>query len=300
MKKVLITGSNGQLGKALIKFAPKNIELILTSRDLLDFNNNNQLKVYIRNLKPDWIINCAAYTSVDIAENNLSLANQINGFALKVISSEIKKFGGKLIHISTDFVFNGEQNRPYSTEEKGNPINVYGNSKLIGEIEIENQLSNMNQAAIIRTSWLMGHVGKNFISTIIRLNNEKIEIPVVSDQIGSPTSTFTLSKACWRLIEIGKLEPINKEKLLKLHWSDAGVASWYDIAVAIGEISYELGLIKNKAIIHPIKSLNFKTLAKRPRFSVLDVSSSINYLGLKSIHWRTALLNVLKEIKKLS
>ncbi len=297
MKKVLITGSNGQLGEALRKFAPKNLKLILATRDQLDFNNNNQIKAYIRNLKPDWIINCAAYTSVDLAEKNFSLAHQINGFALKVISSEIKKFGGKLIHISTDFIFNGEGNKPYNPEEKGDPINVYGNSKLLGEIEIENQLSNTNQAAIIRTSWLMGHVGKNFISTIIRLNNEKIEIPVVSDQIGSPTSTFTLSKACWRLIEIGKLNPINQEKLLKLHWTDAGVASWYDIAVAIGEISHELGLIKNKAIIHPIKSLNFKTLAIRPKFSVLDISSSINYLGLKSIHWRTALFNVLKEIK---
>ena len=119
MKKVLITGSNGQLGKALRKFAPKNLKLILATRDQLDFNNNHQIKVYIRNLKPDWIINCAAYTSVDLAEKNFSLANQINGFALKVISSEIKKFGGKLIHISTDFIFNGEQNKPYNPEEKG-------------------------------------------------------------------------------------------------------------------------------------------------------------------------------------
>ena len=300
MKKVLITGSNGQLGKALKKYAPKNIELILVSKDQLDFNNNSQLKVFISNLKPNWIINCAAYTSVDQAENNLYLANQINGYALKVISSEIKNFGGKLIHISTDFIFNGEQNIPYSPYQKGNPINVYGNSKLIGEIEIENQLSNMNQAAIIRTSWLMGHVGKNFIKTIIRLHNEKKVIPVVSDQIGSPTSTFTLSKACWRLIQMGELNPLNDEKILKLHWADAGVASWYDVAVAIGEISNELGLIESKAIIEPIKSLDFKTLAKRPKFSVLDVSTSINYLGLKSIHWRTALLNVLKEIKSSS
>tara|TARA_A100001388_G_C28774134_1_gene506003 strand:- start:3169 stop:4065 length:897 start_codon:yes stop_codon:yes gene_type:complete len=297
LTKILITGSNGQLGKALRKSAPKNIDLILASRNELDLKDNKSVRSFINSLKPDWIINCAAYTAVDLAEKNFELANQVNGFALGVMSDAIKKYGGKLIHISTDFVFDGDQNFPYKPYQIGNPINAYGLSKLNGEKEIEKLLSGTGQAVILRTSWLMGHEGKNFISTIIRLNKEKEMISVVSDQLGSPTSTFTLANVCWRLVDLDNLEALENHNLLKLHWSDSGVASWYDVAVAIGEISYEFGLINKKAFVKPINSLSYKTLAKRPKFSVLDSNLTINLLDLKPIHWRKCLAEVLKEMK---
>lgn len=295
--KILITGCSGQLAKELIIQSPSNVELIPSDRNLINLKNLNECKEVIENLKPDWLINCAAYTNVEKAENEYEDALKINALAPKEFAYQIKKHGGKMLQISTDFVFNGEQNFPYKTEQIPNPLNKYGFSKLKGEEYIRDILFETNQGIILRTSWLMGKTGSNFALTIIKLLEAKSSLKIVSDQYSSPTSTKTLSQACWKLISTYNDSTEEKRKSQKIfHWSDEGVASWYDVAVEINKILTEKGILRNKRKILPIKTLDYQTAAVRPKYSALNCFSTVKFINLKQIKWEKSLRETIDSI----
>ncbi|MBK17126.1 MAG: dTDP-4-dehydrorhamnose reductase [Prochlorococcus sp. SP3034] len=298
--KVLLTGTTGQLGQEIIKAKPSFVELIAPTRRELDLADTESCRRAVQLHQPDWVINSGAYTAVDKAEDEKELAMSINAIAPKMFSEELSKTGGKLLQLSTDFVFDGKQNFPYKTDQKKNPIGVYGATKAAGEDYIYDVLGNTNQALIIRTSWLIGTVGKNFMKTMIRLHRSQEEIRVVSDQIGCPTSTLTLAKACWRAIEKQKDTESNVTAPKIQHWSDEGSASWYELAKVIGELALRLGLIERQAKVIPISSKEYPTPAKRPKYSILDCTSTRHYLNLEAIHWKESILNVMKQVSALN
>tara|TARA_B100000212_G_scaffold342157_1_gene327962 strand:+ start:2670 stop:3557 length:888 start_codon:yes stop_codon:yes gene_type:complete len=293
--KVLLTGSTGQLGKSIIKMKSKYIDLISTNREQLDLSNTLSCEDFVLTEKPDWVINCAAFTAVDQAEKDIDLSRKINSFAPEAFANAVNKINGRLLHISTDFVFDGQQNFPYKTNQKTNPINQYGYSKALGEELIMKKTKSKKTSIILRTSWVTSPYGKNFILTMLKLHEQRKSINVVCDQIGAPTSAKHLAKICWKIIHFKK----NKELPEILHWSDAGVASWYDLAVAVGDIGIELGIIKKKAFVNPIKTENYPLPAKRPKYSILDSQSTCDTLDVMPNHWRINLLETLKEYKRI-
>ena len=293
--KVLITGSQGQLGKELQKKIPNDIEVIPTDRKTFNLLNLKDCREFIFDNKPDWIINTAAYTAVDLAEDEEEKALLINGEAPTMIAKALKKTGGKLLQISSDFVFDGKSSIPYKVDDEPNPINIYGKSKLLAENGIKNILQDNNQYIILRTSWVMGSEGNNFTKTMLRLLKIKEKISVVYDQIGCMTSSKYLSNICWLIIQKDITKNINNQKIF--HWTDAGVSSWFDIATEIGDLSCKLNLLKNPAKVLPISSDNFPTRAKRPNFSLLDCSITKEILNIENKYWRYSLLEILKELK---
>ena len=293
--KVLLTGSSGQLGREIIHLKPSGINLIKANRFCLDLSNPELCQSYINRIKPDWIINCGAYTNVEKAESEKELAYLINSLSVKYLAESIKNINSNFIQISSDYVFNGEQNSPYVPEDLKSPINVYGETKSIGEDFIKKIFKNNNKAIIIRTSWLMGPTGKNFALKMLDLLSSKEKINVINDQIGSPTSTNTLAKACWQTINLntkGKsLPPI-------LHIANEGEASWFDVAIEIKKIAKDIGLIQKPVIINPISSSNYPTKARRPKYSVLDCKSSLQSISFKNNHWKRALKHLFLEYKR--
>ena len=293
--KVLITGSNGQLGRSLLKSKPKSIEVIATNSTNFNLLKINECKEFLIESKPDWIINAGAYTAVDLAESEPNKAMSINGVAPTELAKTIKKIGGKILQISTDFVFDGNSKSPYKPIDEPNPINIYGKTKLCGERGIQEVLNNTNQYLIIRTSWVMGPIGRNFAITMLNLHKSKDNISVVSDQIGCMTSTLSLSKICWLIIEKNNLQ-YEKESGI-LHWSESGVSSWFDIATEIGDLALSIKLLEKTAKVIPISSEDYITKAKRPKFSLLDSTSTKELLNIENKYWRYSLLEILKEIK---
>ncbi len=297
--RVLMTGSNGQLGKKLIQSKPNGIDLITPSRDDLNFEETESCFEFVLSFKPDWIINCAAYTNVDKAEKERDKAYKINAIAPQEFSKALIKTGGKILQISTDYVFDGKNITPYLTNDIKSPINYYGITKSKGEEKIEEILGFKNQAIILRTSWLMSEYGKNFLTTIIKLLNEKEEIEIVSDQLGCPTSTKTLADVCWKIIlNNKKIFQLNREKVPIFHYSDCGCASWYDVAASIKEFCIELNMFNKYANIKPILSKNYKTLTLRPNFSLLDNSKIRKYIDIPYIHWRESIKNCFNKRDK--
>ena len=293
--KVLITGSQGQLGKELLKNIPHDIEVIAADKKIFNLLDLKDCREFIFDNKPDWIINAAAYTAVDLAEDEEEKAILINGEAPTEIANALKKTGGKLLQISTDFVFDGKSSSPYKVDDEPNPINIYGKSKLLGENGIKNILQDNNQYIILRTSWVMGSEGNNFTKTMLRLLKIKEKVSVVYDQIGCMTSSKYLSNICWLIIQKDITKNINNQKIF--HWTDAGVSSWFDIATEIGDLSFKLNLLKNPAKVLPISSDNFPTRAKRPNFSLLDCSITKEILNIENKYWRYSLLEILQELK---
>lgn len=295
--RILITGANGQLGKSLLNSKKsEKFAIIALSKNEMNLSNPTSIKNNIRFYRPDWIINAGAYTEVDKAEIETDLALAINYYGTKVIAEELNSFGGKLLQISTDFVFSGNQGIPYETDSPRNPLGIYGKSKVKAEEIVEKLLFPTFKGKILRTSWLMGPVGRNFALTMLNLHNQKNEIQVVSDQVGCPTSTESLANACWQLID---KENINKSIPNILHWSDAGAASWYDVAIAIGEIGKQIGLIDNPAKVLPIKTSEYPTAAQRPSYSLLNCLDSAKILDLERKHWRASLTQLLINHSKL-
>ena len=292
--RILLTGGSGQVGQEIIKLKPKGIELINPSRKILDLSDYNACKRFVEYHKPDWIINCGAYTSVDGAEKEIELSSKVNSLAPKAFVEILNETNGNLLQLSTDYVFDGQQSFPYEVHQEKNPISQYGQSKALGEELIEKNIKNIENATILRTSWVISPRGKNFILTMLKLHAENEYIKVVSDQIGSPTSARELSKVCWKIIELKKT---NKLPFI-LHWTDSGVASWFDIAEAVGEIGLNLGIIKKKAHVYPIKTYEYPTSAQRPKYSLLNVSETSKYLNIKPNYWRDNLINILTEFKK--
>ena len=300
--KILITGSSGQLGKAFKQVVGEEFEIFVPNKNQLNLSNFNKCFSFVQDIKPDILLNFAAYTNVDDAEENSNYAYAINAEAPKAFSLALKNTGGKLLQISTDYVFDGKQNIPYSIYQNPNPINLYGESKLKGEKFINEIIGENRQAIILRTSWLMSQFGNNFAKKMLKLHKSKSEIAVVSDQVGTPTSAHELAKVCLLLIKNwSKLKDDKSWGNNILHWSDQGITSWYDVAFFVGEIATNLGLIDKPALVKPIKSSQYKTLAKRPHFSVLDCFESRRILKYEGIHWKQGIFNLIKSIheKKL-
>ncbi|MGO2374343.1 MAG: dTDP-4-dehydrorhamnose reductase [Pseudoalteromonas prydzensis] len=272
---VLIIGKNGQVAWELQQTCPSHISAHALGRNEIDITDPQSIELVIEQLKPAVIINASAYTAVDKAESEQDAAYLINATAVEYLAKAANQHGIRLLHISTDFVFDGTKNTPYQVDDQTNPINVYGTSKLAGELAIKAHCP--TNSAIVRTSWVYSSHGNNFVKTMLRLMAEKDELNVVSDQIGCPTNANGLAKYLWQLAEQDTLESI-------YHYSDLGVASWYDFAVAIQEIAFEYGLLANKIPIKPIPSSDYPTPASRPVFSLMQQSSTLN-----NEHWRTNL-----------
>jgi dTDP-4-dehydrorhamnose reductase len=284
--KVLLTGAAGQLGQALIASTPSDVELIACSRPELDLANAEACRVAVQRHCPDWVLNAGAYTAVDKAESEPELAHAVNAGAPAAFAEALAPTGGRLLQVSTDFVFNGQQGSPYRLEQRVDPLGVYGATKAAGEAAA----LQLPGARVLRTSWVYGPVGQNFFRTMLRLHREREQLGVVADQVGCPTSTATLAVACWRAIGVGGEAP------RILHCSDAGAASWYDFAVAIGDLGIQVGLLQSAARVLPLTTAAYPTPARRPSYSLLDCSSSRAALGLEPLHWREGLAQVLQEL----
>ena len=292
--KILVTGSSGQLGKEIIDQRPLSFKLLLPKRNELDLSNKLNCQNYINFHKPDFIINAGAFTNVDLAEKESDLCFAINAEAPFIFANAIKEYGGNLLQISSDYVFDGRKSSPYETNDIRNPISSYGYSKAKCEEIIEEILTPNNQLVILRTSWLLGHQGKNFLQKMLNLHQTKNKIKVVADQIGVMSSTFDLAKICWEIIINWNI--VSKKHHI-FHRTCQGVSSWFDIAVEIGDIATKYGILENPAEVTPIKTKDYTTLAKRPMFSLLDCSGSngLNNIGCK--YWRHELENIISKIK---
>ena len=296
--KVLLTGAAGQLGQALIASSPEGVELVPLGRSDLDLANAAACQQLVRQHQPDWLLNAGAYTAVDRAEADPDLAMAVNAGAPQAFAEALAQTGGRLLQVSTDFVFNGQQGSPYRPDQTPEPLGVYGASKAAGERAVLAALG-PGRARILRTSWVYGPVGVNFCLTMLRLHALKAAagepLAVVADQVGCPTASFGLAAACWRAIGIGA----DPGAAAMLHWSDAGAASWYDFAVAIGELGVATGLLEQAARVRPIPTSAYPTPAARPAYSLLECTASRAALGLEPTHWRAALAQVLGQLADL-
>jgi len=297
--KVLLTGGAGQLGHALRQKVPAGMELIATSRTELDLADAGACRAAVLEHSPDWVLNGGAYTAVDKAESEPELALAVNGGAPRAFAEALLETGGRLLQVSTDFVFNGQQGSPYRPEQSRDPLGAYGRTKAAGEEAVEQVLglaaggAGSGRGVILRTSWVIGPVGKNFALTMLRLHRERgasgQALGVVEDQVGCPTSTASLAAACWRVITANVQEPV-------LHWSDAGAASWFDVAMAVGELAQELGLLEQPALVNPLTTADYPLPAQRPSYSLLECSGSRKALDLPALHWRQALRQLLEAV----
>jgi dTDP-4-dehydrorhamnose reductase len=284
-KRILITGANGQLGKSFKEIAKtSNHTFLFTDIDELDITDFNQVDMFFRENKPDFLINCAAYTAVDKAEADEKFAFLLNRDAVKNLAEACKINNCFFIHISTDYVFDGEKNLPYSENDKVNPQSVYGKSKLAGE-EI---LQNYDNVVIIRTSWLYSDFGNNFLSTMQRLGREKDEIKVVNDQFGSPTYATDLAKTIIIILE--KITNLDKKKQI-FHFSNEGRCSWFDFASEIMKLS------QIDCLVSPISTSEYPTAAKRPLFSVLDKTEIKETFNINIRTWQDALVEAISSTK---
>ena len=286
--KVLITGKNGQLGRDICRLVPVGAELFAYGHAELDIASEPDVKRIVSAVKPDIIINAAAYTAVDKAESDQDNAFAINASGAGYLAAAAQENAALLIHVSTDFVFDGTKSTPYQPDDLVAPLSVYGKSKEQGEALIRKH--HADNSIVIRTSWVYSTTGNNFVKTMIRLMGEHSELRVVADQIGSPTWSRNLARAIWHLVDADV-------QAGTLHWADAGVASWYDFAVAIYEEASSIGLLDKPVIIYPITTSQYPTPARRPHYSVMDTTSLRALPGIQSEHWRAALKKMLLELK---
>ncbi|MFT4684559.1 MAG: dTDP-4-dehydrorhamnose reductase [Polaribacter sp.] len=286
---ILVTGSNGQLGSEI-----KDLEVNFTNfnfffMDLpeLDICNSSQLHIFIKDNNINTVINCAAYTAVDKAEQDYDIANKVNSEGVLNLVNAVEKINGKLIHISTDYVFDGNSFLPYQESDPVSPIGVYGKTKRGGELAVIN--SNID-SIVIRTSWLYSSFGNNFVKIMLRLGNEKENLGVIFDQVGTPTYARDLAKTCLEILCGDSSVNISKNGSL-YHYSNEGVTSWYDFAIAI----MELGGVDCK--MKPIQTKDYPTLAKRPHYSVLNKSKIKTDFKIEIPYWRDSLKDCIEKIK---
>ena len=274
MKTAIIIGKSGQVANELVNTQPNEYKVIALGRNEIDITDLASIEQALAEYKPDVVINASAYTAVDHAENDSENAYLINSVAVGNLAKQCKKFNVKFFHISTDFIFNGNSNIAYLVDDQPDPQSVYGASKLAGEEAIKNIYP--NGSTIVRTSWVYSTFGNNFVKTMLRLMAEKEELGIVTDQIGCPTYAKGLAEFLWDLVGIEKPELI-------YHWSDAGVASWYDFAVAIQKSALDKGILSKKIPLKGIPSRAYPTPAKRPMFSLLNTSTS--EVIKTRVHW---------------
>lgn len=307
--KILITGKGGQLAWELEHTVPNNLDVVSFDAEQLDITNQANVNEILIAYSPDVVINAAAYTAVDKAETDKDTAYAVNEKGSEYLALTCKEINAQLIHVSTDFVFDGTKTTPYQTADTPNPINVYGDSKLQGDLKISQILG--GQAAIIRTAWVYSAHGNNFVKTMLRFMAEKDQLGIVYDQVGTPTWAKGLAQMIWALVakssDLSKYHDsgIEEQDVLNLstsstpiyHWTDAGVASWYDFAVAIQELAIEKGMLDKAIPIRPIPASSYPTPAKRPSFSVIDKASTEKASGVETTHWQQQLSAMMDELK---
>jgi dTDP-4-dehydrorhamnose reductase len=285
--KVLITGAQGQVARALMKSVPAGVAAVSLPRAQLDIGDERAVLSAIQSHGPDLIINAAAYTAVDRAESEPEAAARANAAGPRHLALALQASAGRLLHLSTDFVFDGMASTPYLPDSPANPQNTYGRTKRAGEEAVQQTLP--DRSVVLRTAWVYAAEGSNFVRTMLRLMAAKGAVRVVSDQVGTPTAADSLAKAIWALAARPDVNGI-------YHWTDAGVASWYDFAVAIAEEAVLLGLLPAGIQVDPIATEEYPTPARRPRYSVLDKRSLLSKVTVPSPHWRVSLRSVLREM----
>ena len=274
----------GQLGTELQRLAPKEFELTAIDYDQLDITDRDAVVQFVSSNKPSVIINAAAYTAVDKAETESDLAFAVNAIGPGNLAFAAKKISARLLHVSTDYIFDGTSTTPYSPDAATCPLGAYGTGKLEGEKRVADVLG--KNFVILRTAWLYSPHGNNFVKTMLRLMSTRDSISIVADQIGTPTSAMTLAKVLWLFVKKPQLSGI-------YHFTDNGVASWYDFAEAIMEEALAIGMLDKAINICPIATVDYSTPTRRPAYSVLDKSKTLSDLGLKGVHWRNALREML-------
>ncbi len=285
--KVLIAGAAGQLGRALQATAPAGVTIVAPPEGEFDILDDAKVSAVVASAGPGLVVNAAAYTQVDKAETDLETAEAVNGTAAGRLAAAAARAGARFVHISTDFVFDGMSALPYAPDAAPNPIGAYGATKLSGERQVA---AAHPQALIVRTAWVYAAQGNNFVRTMLRLMRERDELRVVADQVGTPTHAAGLARAIWALDAAGAAGIF--------HWTDAGVASWYDFAVAIRDEALAIGLLDRRIPVVPIRTSDYPTPARRPAMSVLDKGSSWAITG-PAAHWRDELKQALAEMKEL-
>jgi dTDP-4-dehydrorhamnose reductase len=283
----LITGASGQLGRELQAAAPGSWRLRACDSAALDVTRPEVVEEVVLRVRPEIIVNAGAYTAVDAAEREAERAEAVNSDGAAHVAEAAKRVGARLIHISTDYVFDGAQGRPYTPADRPRPLGVYGRTKLAGEREVARIAG--GDALVLRTSWLYSVHGRNFVLTMLRLMRERESVGVVADQVGSPTWARGLAAAIWAAAGAPSLRGVH-------HWSDAGVASWYDLAVAVQEEALALGLLPRAVPVRPLRTADYPTDARRPGYSVLERSAELAELGIPVRHWREQLRAMLREV----
>ncbi len=289
--KILVTGAYGQLGNELkvLSVDYPEWQFLFTDADSLDITNELSVKSFFDRNKPDFVINCAAYTAVDKAENDVETAEKVNALAPELLAKTAAKTGSKLIHVSTDYVFDGTSYLPYTESDRVKPMSVYGSTKLDGE---NRALVANQQTIVIRTSWLYSSFGNNFVKTMLRLGHERGLLNVVFDQVGTPTYAADLASVILFIIAGSEAKP---EDFIPgvYHYSNEGVASWYDFAKVIFELS------AMNVRVNPVRSDQFPTVAKRPAFSVLDKTKIKTTYCAEIPYWKDSLEICLGKLNEL-
>lgn len=283
--RVLITGAGGQLGRELLLTKPASIDILALNRSECDVSAPTVVNAVVSKFRPHIIINAAAFTDVNAAESETDAAFRINSDGAANVAHAAKQINAHLLHISTDYVFDGRQSMAYSITSRPNPINAYGASKLAGE---EGVLASGASATIVRTAWLYAETGRNFVTTILRLLKKGNPISVVSDQVGTPTAAQDLAEVLWRCAS-------NPQEQSILHWTNSGIASWYDFAIAIQELAVDRRIVDAGTVIMPISSHDYPSPAPRPTYSVLDSFLAWSAFG-PARHWRNALAHTLDKL----
>jgi len=287
MKKVLLLGALGQLGREVAYRVPQSVDLIALSKAELDISSESDINRVITSSAPETVINTAAYTKVDKAESEPELAFAVNQRGIEFLSN-CCGLETRILHLSTDFVFNSFKNAPFAPNAPTEPISVYGRSKLAGEQAL---LKNRPKTSVVlRTSWLYGTETTNFLTTMLELMKTRDELNVVNDQFGSPTSVETLADIVWRLA-------LNSNANGVFHWSDRGVITWYDFALEIQQQALDLNLLTTQIPVNPIPTEEYPTPATRPEYSALDSTATEAITGMKTRPWKEQLASVLRKIK---
>jgi dTDP-4-dehydrorhamnose reductase len=287
--KALVTGAGGQVGQALVRSAPAGVTALPLSRAELDITDASAATEAIRKHAPSVVINTAAYTAVDKAESEPDAARAANETGPANLADAATRAGVRVIQLSTDFVFDGAASVPYPPDHEPAPLSVYGATKLGGERAVLDRLG--RRAVVLRTAWVYAASGRNFVLTMLKIMREKRSVRVVADQVGTPTSAESIARAVWAISAQPALSGVH-------HWTDAGVASWYDFAVAIAEEALLAGLLAAPVDVIPITTAEYPTPARRPRFSVLDTRATRDALGIRAPHWRASLRRVLAEVPR--
>ncbi|HZF25841.1 MAG TPA: dTDP-4-dehydrorhamnose reductase [Steroidobacteraceae bacterium] len=284
--RVLVTGAAGQLGRALLRSAPPQFQVTGCSRQQLDIADAALIERLFASTLPQAVINAAAYTNVEAAESHRNEAYRANAEGVDRLAQACARHGARLVHVSTDFVFDGRKSTPYLPEDVPEPLSVYGASKLEGEHRAQAALG--ERACIVRSSWLYGEGSSCFVTRMLQLMRGNVAVRVVLDQVGAPTWSRSLAGALWKVVELG-LGGIH-------HWCDSGLASRYDFAVAIAEEALAVQRLQAPPEIIPISSAQYPTRARRPAYAVLDKSSTEAACGARALHWRASLRAMLQSM----